>query len=240
MRAVLFDLDGTLLDIDIDAFLRVYFAALGPVIAELTGSSPAEAIDAVITSTNAMVRPHPGQTNREVFNARFASLTGVDLAQKGEVIDEFYARTFPTLGAGLRPREGARRAVEAALSSGLLVAVATNPIFPAAAISERIRWARVADLPFSFVSTYENMHSCKPDPGYYLEIASVLNVAPTECLMVGDDHVLDMRAAHVGMATFFVGDGAGGSADHVGDLDDLSELLPRLVNRPLQQRDRAL
>ena len=226
MRAVLFDLDGTLLDIDLDAFLPVYFGALGPVIANLTGSTPSAAIRAVMDSTNAMMLPHPGTTNRQTFDARFIELTGVDLEHEDGLITEFYTKVFPTLGSGLGPTDGARRAVQTAIDAGLLVTVATNPIFPAAAVSERIRWAGLGDIAFSLVTTYEIMHACKPDPAYFHETALMLGVDTSECLMVGDDAMLDMGAAKAGMATFFVGATGGETADYRGNLNELAELLP--------------
>ncbi len=57
LAGVLFDLDGTLLDIDIDGFLGDYFGALGPVVADVLGDGvdPAVGLRAVMESTSAMV-----------------------------------------------------------------------------------------------------------------------------------------------------------------------------------------
>jgi FMN phosphatase YigB (HAD superfamily) len=233
LGAVLFDLDGTLLDIDLDAFFRAYFAALGPVVAEVlgTGADVRPGLDAVLQGTEAMGLPHRGLTNREAFNARFHELTGadLDLDEYALALERFYAGVFPSLKGAIGPRPGARNAVEQALGLGLGVAIATNPIFPRSAIEERMRWADVADLPVHVVTSYENMHAAKPHPAYFLEVAEMLDVAPGDALMVGDDRVLDMTAADVGMATFYVGRGKAPSADFSGSLDDLAQLLPRLL-----------
>jgi FMN phosphatase YigB (HAD superfamily) len=45
--------------------------------------------------------------------------------------------------------------------------------------------------------------------------------------MVGDDPVLDMSAADVGMKTFYVGDGDGVRADYRGTLSELADLVRR-------------
>ncbi len=231
MQAVLFDLDGTLLDIDMDRFLPRYFGALGPVLAAICDTGEKRSIDAVIDATAAMMRPHPGQTNRTAFDARFREITGIDLAVHADVIDDFYSRVFPALGDGIGPRAAARESVVAAIGAGLRVVLATNPIFPAHAVEERMRWAGLDDVAFSLVTTYENMHACKPDPAYFAEIAAALDVDPAECLMVGDDTVLDMAAGSIGMRTFFVGESANGPVDYVGDLRDLIELMP-VLGRP--------
>lgn len=233
LTGVLFDLDGTLLDIHLDDFFRRYFAALGPAIGEILGedADAHEGLDAVMRGTEAMCRSHPGQTNRDTFNAVFRELTGADLTRQDNaaVLERFYAEVFPALREAIDPHPGARASVECALDLGLKVAIATNPIFPRAAIEERMRWANVADLPIDLVTSYENMHSAKPHGSYYSEIASMLDVLPGEALMVGDDRVLDMAAADVGMQTYFVGSGTAPVVDYVGTLAQLPDLLTRLV-----------
>ena len=96
--AVLFDLDGTLLDIDIEGFLRRYFAVLGPAMAPLLGDAadPRVALAAVISGTEAMQSDHPGRTNMDVFVERFFAETGVDLISSGAL-----THSAPVLDLGL-------------------------------------------------------------------------------------------------------------------------------------------
>lgn len=233
LSGVLFDLDGTLLDIDLDVFFREYFAALGPVIAQALDADIDEgaAVEAVLEGTRVMGLPHPGATNREVFNARFLELTGTDpdSAPLSADLARFYAEDFPRLRGTTGPRLSARQAVETALDLGLKVAIATNPIFPRAAIEERMRWAGIADLPVHLITSYENMHATKPSLAYYIETAHLLDVSPIEAIMVGDDRILDMTAADIGIKTFYVGPGRVPATDYVGTLDELAKLLPRLT-----------
>ena len=235
LRAVLFDLDGTLLGIDLDLFFREYFAALGPVVAEALGGGAdvRMGLNAVLNGTEAMSLPHADQTNREAFNERFRELTGadLDLEEYAVVFERFYADVFPSLRGTMGPLPDARRAVTTALELGLKVAIATNPIFPRSAIQERMRWADVADLPVHVVTDYETMHAAKPNPAYFLETARMLQVAPGDSLMVGDDRVLDMSAADVGMRTFYVGRQSSPVCDWTGSLGDLADLLPRLAEK---------
>jgi FMN phosphatase YigB (HAD superfamily) len=234
LSGVLFDLDGTLLDIDIDGFLGDYFGALGPVVSDVMGNDvePSIGLRAIIEGTSAMVESHPSRTNQEVFNERFRELTGVDLDLEEFALpfERFYSEVFPTLRKSIGPHDGARNVVETALDLGLRVAVATNPIFPLSAIRERMRWAGVDDLPVHAVTSYENMHATKPSTAYYLETAALIGATTTECLMVGDDRVLDMSAADIGMKTFYVGGPPIPTSNYAGDLDDLAALLPRLVS----------
>ncbi len=231
MRAILFDLDGTLLDLDLNAFLERYFAALESAAAPLAGhaSGPGSVMSALHAATRSMMEHRSGATNREVFFAAFARHTGIDLGEHWGVFEDFYRDVFPTLADTARPARGSHTAVTTAHDLGLRVAIATNPIFPRAAVDHRIAWAGLADVEFDLVTTYEEMTACKPHPEYYRQIADILDVAPTECLMVGDDHVLDMAAADIGMRTYYVGTRPGVAADVVGDLEGLAELLPRLL-----------
>lgn len=227
LRAILFDLDGTLLDIELADFLGRYFAAL-----ERAAAGRFPGIDVVSTisaSTEAMMLPHPGLTNQEAFWKDFRQRTGSGLEEHADVFDAFYAEEFPSLIAGSKPFPGTRRVVEEAFALGLRVVVATNPIFPLAAVRHRLDWAGLGDLSFDAVTAYEQMHATKPSPAYYRETAEMIGVAPAECLMVGDDPVLDLAAADVGMRTFYVGPRGDVAADFHGDLDDLCGLLPRLA-----------
>lgn len=227
LRGVLFDLDGTLLDLDLESFLAAYFSALETVCAERFPGVP-DMLAAVTMGTGAMMDDHPGRTNREVFYEDFRDRTGVDLEDHWEVFETFYRERFPGLGTGSGPAPGARLAVETAIGLGLRVAIATNPIFPRSAIEHRLAWAGLSDLGLEVLTTYEVMHACKPWPAYFRQAAGMLDLEPGQCIMVGDDPVLDLSAADVGMRTFYVGQGPG-VADYRGGLDDLAALLERLT-----------
>ena len=51
------------------------------------------------------------------------------------------------------------------------------------------------DFPYDFVAGADVLHIAKPFPGYYLEIAEKLGVAPEACLMIGDELEMDGHAA---------------------------------------------
>jgi FMN phosphatase YigB (HAD superfamily) len=227
LRAVLFDLDGTLLDIEITTFLGRYFKALGSLMLEAFPER--DLMPAILESTDSMQKPHPGRTNRDVFYEVFLDRTGVDLTEHWPLFEGFYRDRFPALGHGYGPKNGARRAVETARELGLEIVVATQPIFPRSAIEHRLAWAGLSDLAAGKVTSYEVMYACKPSPDYYRETAAMAGAEPRDCIMVGDDRTNDMAAADVGMRTFYVGDQAGTHADWTGDLDDLADLLPKLA-----------
>jgi len=233
LKAVLFDLDGTLLDIDLDSFLREYFASLGPALTEVTrGEVDVQlGLQAVIAGTNAMCADIGPRTNRDVFELTFLEMTGTDLSspEAAARIDRFYADEFAALQGSHGPRAGGIEAVLGAREAGLLVALATNPIFPLQAIRERMRWAGLDEGLFDVITSYEIMHACKPSPEYFEQVARMMGVQPSECLMVGDDAALDLPAASTGMHTYYVGDGRAEAGQARGSLADLVAVLPGLV-----------
>jgi len=230
LKAVLFDLDGTLLDIDIDNFISRYFDGLSAVIAQVTECPDrrTQLMSSIHKATSAMMDAHDGETNQEVFTRVFADTSGLDLDDIWSAFDDFYVQDFPTLIAHSGPIEGAQEVVRLARDLSLKTAIATNPMFPRIAVLHRMSWANILPDQVDLITTFETMKACKPHPGYFLQAAQMLGVEPQQCIMVGDDPRLDLAAADVGMATFFVGDSPSAVTDYRGDLIDLQRLLERL------------
>ncbi len=228
IRAILLDLDGTLLDNDMDQFLPHYFQRLGTWVRDIM--PPQEFIDHLLRATQAMMANDGRATNEEVFAAAFYPLAGHGRAEMERVFVDFYAHEFPRLRQHTRRRPDARPLVQEALERGYDLVIATNPLFPATAIEQRMEWAGVAGFPYRLVTTYENSRACKPNLLYFKQVCTAIGRAPDECLMVGDD-AMDMVAARLGCATFFVA--APGkelpagipTPSHRGTLADLRALL---------------
>jgi FMN phosphatase YigB (HAD superfamily) len=239
IQAILFDLDDTLLTTTLRTFLPGYFRALTARLGHLV--DPKALVDLIMASTTEMAMPHdPGLTNQEVFEAHFFPRIAIPEATLRGLFDEFYAHDFPSLRALTSPRPEARAVVAAAFAHCRDVVIATQPVFPQTAIRQRMEWAGVADFPFRLVTSYENMHSCKPQPAYYLEIAAILHRQPGECLMVGNDREQDIEPARqAGMATYWVNDETpfGTDYDPRGSLARLTEFLS--VCLPVSARDSA-
>jgi len=203
VRAILLDLDGTLLDIDFRSFMSDYVTRLAEHFADTI--DPEVFKGRLFQSTSAMIfNSVPGRTTLQAFLDDFSE--AVPLPDDAmERFEDFYARVFPRLGHWGRPSPGGRELIEAALERGLAVVVATAPFFPEPAIRERLRWAGVADLPFAFVSSSDKMTRSKPFPEYFLEISERIGVPPEQCLMVGDEALMDGAAVKAGMQAALVG-----------------------------------
>jgi FMN phosphatase YigB (HAD superfamily) len=203
VKAVLLDLDGTLLDNDVTIFIPRYFSLLSRRFSHLI--EPSKFIDSLIKASNAMIfPPHPSLTNEQVFWKEFIELTGLDYEELAPQIRDFYLTDYSQLRDITMPMPGARDLLENLLERGYLLVVATSPIFPEIAIRKRLEWARIEDLPFRLVTTYENMHSGKPCLEYYYEILSYLGIQPWQAIMVGNSPSDDMVAKRLGLFTYLV------------------------------------
>ncbi|MFC7440347.1 HAD family hydrolase [Laceyella putida] len=203
IKACLFDLDGTLLPMDTEAFVKIYLGALAPQVAHLI--PPDKLVKMIWHATEEMIKNvDENVTNEQVFERVFLQLCGLNKGDIWPIFDRFYRDEFPKLKGHVGHNPLMREVVQAAVDKGYKVAVATNPVFPKEAIHERMRWAGVDDLPFEVVTVYEEMHFCKPQPKYYLEVAKRLGVQPDECVMIGNDMQEDMVASTVGMKTYYL------------------------------------
>jgi len=205
VTAILFDLDGTLLPMDQDAFTGSYFSNLAAK-AATKGYQPNALIDTVWAGTAAMVKNDGAKTNEAVFWELFAAKYGGDALNDIPFFEEFYRTDFQKVRelCGFAPM--AKEIVHSLKARGLRVILATNPLFPAIATESRIRWAGLEPEDFELYTTYENSCHCKPNPEYYKDIMTELNLVPEECVMVGNDVGEDMIAETLGMKVFLLTD----------------------------------
>lgn len=206
IKAVLFDLDGTLLPMDYDGFIKTYFKGLAAHLAP-RGYEPQKLVDAIWTGTAAMIKNNGSCTNEEAFWKKFVEIYGEEAMQDKPCIDAFYSGEFSKVKSVCGYTVEAAEVVNMLKEMGKTVVLATNPIFPAVATRARIDWAGLKPEDFAFYTTYENSTCCKPNPQYYLDILEKIGFKPEECLMVGNDAEEDMfAAASVGMEVFLLTD----------------------------------
>ncbi|MBQ3054682.1 MAG: HAD family hydrolase [Oscillospiraceae bacterium] len=203
IRAVLFDLDGTLLPMDLEVFIKTYLKHLAEYLAP-HGFVPETLIRAVWDGTFAMIGNDGTATNEAVFWKKFTEVYGRDVTDSLPLFDEFYETEFVRAKSVCGFDPAAAETIRLCKELGLTVVLATNPIFPRIATEQRIRWAGLSEQDFAHVTTYENSHFAKPTTAYYREILETLALAPEECLMVGNDVDDDMPAVKLGMKGFLL------------------------------------
>ena len=210
IKAILFDLDGTLLNVDMDDFLNRYLQKLATHLAHFT--DPQTFTKNLWASTGAMVKnTNPKMTNQEAFIEHFYTWMQHSHHEVWPYIEKFYQTVFPTLQGEAGPYPEVVRVVNELKELNCKLVLATNPIFPESAILHRLSWTGVNKDDFALITTYENMHYTKPNPKYYTEIAEMIHIDPKNCLMIGNDKEFDiLPAAQAGMKTFFVDENSSG------------------------------
>lgn len=205
IKAVLFDLDGTLLPMDQEAFLKRYLTLLAYETAKI-GYDPKGMPKSIYQATMDMIVNDGSKTNEEVFWAAFAKIHGDRVYKDIGYFDRFYENEFELARehCGVNPKSA--ELIERLKEKGIRRILATNPVFPRVATARRIKWAGLREDDFELVTTYENIGYCKPNPKYYLEIAERCGLSPEECLMVGNDVDDDMPAKQAGFDVFLLTD----------------------------------
>ncbi len=205
MKTVLFDLDGTLLPMDQDTFVKAYFGGLAKKMAS-HGYDPKALVEGILAGTAAMVENDGQDTNENVFWECFSGRMGRDTRQDEPVFEDYYRREFQQVQqvCGFDYRSG--ELIRFLRNRGCRVVLATNPLFPAIATHSRVRWAGLNAEDFERITTYEYSRHCKPNPLYYRDILEALGEQPENCIMVGNDVSEDMVAAKLGMQVFLLTD----------------------------------
>ena len=206
MKAILFDLDGTLLPLDEKLFVDIYFTELSKVFSEYNIESN-KLVEAIWYATHEIIKNDGKRTNEEAFWEKFKSIINIDLLNIKEVLEKFYANEFFTkLKKCSTENNLAKVAVNLAKKNGRKVVLATNPVFPIDALV-RLKWTGLDIDDFDYVTHYSNSSFSKPNPKYYLDLCKKLNVEPKDCLMIGNDERQDIFAASsAGMNCYLVTD----------------------------------
>ena len=229
-RMFLLDLDGTLLQNDVDRFVSAYLRAFSRLVAPYL--NPEHFAAQLMKGTGMMVaNRRPDQTLQDAFEAAFFPDLGLERSDFIPLAERFYAEVFPSLQPLTRPVPGAEALLYELNRRGDGLAVATNPLFPQTAIQQRLAWAGVpADCyPYKTITSYENYHFAKPSPLYLAEVLAHLGWPEGEMLVVGNDLEQDiLPALSLGLAVFWLDESTSPAPAGLAGRGVLADLLPWL------------
>ena len=211
-KAVFFDLDGTLLPMDMDDFLRIYFIKLGE-FAHRHDLGVIRFGDAMRRAVSAIANDKTPRTNAEVFWSTFYKVYGNTDRDIEEDIERFYREDFASIGDGVKPNPAARHSVEALREKGYTLFLTTMPLFPLPAIEWRLKWAGIDPRAFARITTYENSSSVKPSLSFYRQNIQLAGCDASQVLMVGNNTKEDLSILHLGADAYLI-------TDHLLDPDD--------------------
>ncbi|MBR3928396.1 MAG: HAD family hydrolase [Clostridia bacterium] len=205
IKNVFFDLDGTLLPMDQEAFTKLYFKNLAKRLAPF-GYDPEKLISAIWAGTASMIKNDGSVSNEDAFWQTFTVLFPEKGRNDEPIFEDFYKTEFLNAKAACGYTENASKIVSFLKEKGVNLILASNPIFPMIAQKNRITWAGVNPDDFSYITSYENSRFCKPNPAYYLEILEKNGLKAEQCLMIGNDAIEDAAAEKAGMKVFLLTD----------------------------------
>ncbi len=203
MKAFLFDLDGTLLLSDEDVFYGNYFKLVS---SEFPEFDPNEFVRAINEIIKEMTVEDDAMDNYHKFMEKIGLRFKKDPSEFEKRFVDFYTGKFKLLKSLTLPNHDL---IEKMRNLDGIKVLATNPLFPEIAIKERMNWAGLREDEFDLITYMENSHYLKPNPKYFMEIASKIKVDPVNCTMIGNDLVLDGACQKVGMKFVLIGDDDG-------------------------------
>ncbi|MCQ3938594.1 MAG: hypothetical protein DPW18_16330 [Chloroflexi bacterium] len=232
---LLLDLDDTLLDTNLQAFIPAYFQALAKDLAPHV--DPGLMMRALLFGTNLMNQSEDfTQTLSRVFDAAFYPQLNRTKESLSPVLENFYDNIFPTLQGITAPKPDAKSFVDWAFSQGYRIAIATDPLLPRKATHHRLRWAGFEPDQFELVTTFEDFHFSKTHAAYYAEVLGRMGWPDAPVLMVGNDLERDiLPAKKLGLAAFHVdGESASSSGLEAGARGTLPDLRRWLESADLK------
>jgi len=225
IQAILFDIEGTLTNLDSVKFTQNYLGILAPRFAHIL--SPDKFSKQLLKSMeNVQKEPKPELTVMQAFFEDFSKATGQSVQILKPIFKEFYTSDFPALRCLVQPNPLGVKVVVNAIQQGFLTAIVTDPLMPLITIQEQVRWTGLTPEQFKVIATIDNYHYCKPHLGFFKEVAEKLGVRSQSCLLVSTN-INDMVCQELGMKTFLVGSPIESEVrtDYAGQLDDLSRLI---------------
>lgn len=204
-RAVFFDLDGTLLPMDLSEFMQAYFGGLAEYVAARS-IDPEAFINGLKSGIKAMAAPEDGRLNSEKYWEAFFKVIDQESADWTPLITEFYESEFGKIGKNVVPEPAAARAVNTLVEKGYPLVLATMPMFPLRAVEWRLAWAGIDPAVFSRITNYENSTAVKPSLDYYAENLRAAGVEGSDVLMVGNNTKEDLACLGLSMDAFLVTD----------------------------------
>ncbi len=232
IKAILFDLDGTLLNMSTEYFVEKYYKLLARDFKDVKNC------ELFLKGFNIgyfdMRANDTDKTNDVIFVESLKKNYPDYTDEIYQDVSKFYQTSFNELADNLEDHSSARKMIKDLKEKGYKIVLATNPVFPRVATIQRLHWIGIDENDFELITTFENSSRSKPNPEYYKQISEKINVLPEHCLMIGNDVIEDLSAAKVGMKTYLVTDNLHNHStedyhyDYKSDLKELEKFVEKL------------
>ena len=205
-KAIFFDLDGTLLPMDMSEFMKGYLIQLCKYLSSRGYDNTRELVKVVLDSTYQESVAHIGITNDKVFWQCFTQATRIKRDEFEDVMLDFYDGPYNFVGFGLPEAKLSIRVLDIFKDKGYPLYLVTMPLFPVQAICNRMAWVGIDAERFELITSYDICHAAKPSLDFYRECIEFARVEPESILMVGNNTTEDLAAMQLGCDAYLVTD----------------------------------
>lgn len=235
MKTILFDLDGTLLPMDVNKFMYLYSQSITQAFHDF--EKPDELFKHVMSSVHRTVINDEHRKNKDVFFEDFEKRVSGSLTSFIDRFDRFYDHEFSHVQASTQVSQEIVDSISILKAKGYQLIIATNPIFPMKANEHRIRWAGLNSHDFDYITCFEENHYCKPNLKFFEEIMTINHLNAKDVLMVGNDVQEDLIVKRLGVSTYLINDhkinreDQAVISDYEGSYKDFLDFVKSLPNR---------
>ena len=202
IKAIFFDLDGTLLPMNEELFTKKYFSLICKAFPQYEKE---KLISTIYEGTMAMYKNDGKNTNENVFWNIFKSKYG-NVNDK-PLFDKFYVNEFTQTRECCQENKLAKEIVSFCKEHFEYVVLSTNPIFPLVGTLTRMSFVELKKDDFDFITSYENSSYCKPNPLYFKTLLDKFNLKPEEVILFGNNTLEDGECSYAcGIKCYMVGD----------------------------------
>ena len=204
IKAVFFDLDGTLLPMNEDEFVGVYFDLLCKKV-KVLGYEPNKLIETVVKGTEAMFKNDGSRSNKDAFWELFKEYYGEDKLKDISYFDSFYTNEFKGTKIACKDNPFAKEIIDFCNKNLEYTILSTNPIFPYNGTLTRMGFINLKEEDFTYITSYENSSFSKPNPKYFETLLEKFNLKSEEVILFGNNTLEDAYcASKVGIKTYLV------------------------------------
>lgn len=204
MKNILFDLDGTLLPMDVEEFTQKYFGYIVQTMNNNNRDGKA-ILKAIGYGVDTIIKNDGTLKNDVLFWNTFEKVCGISREEIEPEFTVFYENVFDKISSGIQS-PNMIQAVSILKEKGYKLYLTTNPLFPRIATEKRVKWAGLNIKDFELITTFENSSFCKPNINYYKEVLESQNLNVNECMMVGNDVKEDGVVESLGIPVYLVND----------------------------------
>ncbi len=206
IKAIFFDLDGTLLPMDENVFAMGYMSMLHEKVKDLGYTDKKMMMKSIYGGVGAMKLNDGSMSNYDAFWKYFATIYGDKVYDDLPVFSSFDANELKASKQFCEDNPLAKPIVEKAKELTGHAILSTNPIFPETATHVRLSFLGLTFEDFDFVTYYENYNYCKPNPKYFSSLLEKFDLKPEEVILFGNDTYEDAECALMcGIKCYLVG-----------------------------------